>query len=46
MGSGGWLVCKEAIDPDSIEGFGYVKEYRACPPLFAELPGDSFDESR
>jgi hypothetical protein len=38
-----WLV--EAIDPDGIEGFGHVEEDRACQPLFAEVPGYSFNEA-
>ena len=29
---------EEAVDPDSIEGFGHVEEDCACWPLFAKVP--------
>jgi hypothetical protein len=36
---------EEAIDPDSVESFGHVEENCACQPLFAEIPGYSFNEA-
>ena len=35
----------EAIDPSGIEDFGHAEENRACKPLFAEVPGYSFNEA-
>jgi len=35
----------EAIDPECIEGFGHVEENCAGEPLFAEIPGYSFNEA-
>ena len=34
-----------AIDPDGIEGFGNIEENCAGEPLFAEIPGYSFNEA-
>jgi len=34
-----------AIEPDGIEGFGHVEENCASEPLFAEIPGYSFNEA-
>jgi hypothetical protein len=31
--------------PDGIEGFGHAEEDCACQPLFAEIPGYSFNEA-
>jgi len=35
----------EVIDPDGIEGFGHVEENCAGEPIFAEIPGYSFNEA-
>jgi len=36
---------EEAIDPGGIEGFGHVEKNCAGEPLFAEIPGYSFNEA-
>jgi len=35
----------ESIDPGGIEGFGDVDENCAAEPLFADIPGYSFNEA-
>ena len=39
-----WLV-EEAIDPDSIKGFGQVEENCTGEPVFSEIPDYSFNEA-
>jgi len=38
-----FLRVQDAIDPDGIEGFGHVEEDCAGEPLFADIPGYSFN---
>jgi hypothetical protein len=37
------LVVK-AVDPFGVECLGHIKENRACEPLLAKVPGNSFNE--
>jgi hypothetical protein len=37
-------LLKEAINPYGIEDFGHVQEHLACEPLFAKIPGYSFND--
>ena len=38
------LVAK-AVDPYGVECLCHIKENRACEPLLAKVPGDSFNEA-
>jgi hypothetical protein len=38
------LVGKD-VDPYGVECLGHIKEKRACEPLLAKVPGDSFNEA-
>ena len=38
-------LVEEAINPESIEDFGHVEKHCVGDPLFAEIPGYSFNEA-
>jgi len=38
-------LVQKAIDPDGIKGYGHVEENWTGEPLFAKIPGYSFNES-
>jgi hypothetical protein len=35
----------KAVNPNGVECLGHIKENRACEPLLAKVPGNSFNEA-